>query len=86
MRGQTCACATRVGRAAVAQIDPVELCEAIQRGIVRQKNIDVGRAIGMPIVEIAQLAEFIGSIGGRSCDAVKESDGIAKPIGDWPEH
>ena len=74
------------GRASAAQIYPPALCEAILRGVVRQKKTDQGSQIDMPRMASGQLASFIGSITNRDTSILCNHDGAGKPIGAWPKN
>ena len=74
------------GRASAAQVYPVRLCEAILRGVLKQKNADKGRLVDMPRMRNAQLSSFIGAIGGMELNIVEESADMCRPKGSWPEH
>ena len=71
------------GRAAGAQVYPKELCEAILRGVVKQRKEDQ-KIISMPMMSGVQIKGFIGSIGGREIQSIIEEQGKTSPVGNWP--
>ena len=74
------------GRAAEAQIYPKELCDAIVRGVVRQKKADNGRLLSVPRMDQEQIKEFAVALGRSSVGLVHDEGGIGMPAGGWPDH
>ena len=50
------------GRASAAQVYPPRLCEAIGRGIVKQKRADATTQVDMPRMRAGELQSFLGSL------------------------
>ena len=84
------------GRAAGAQVYPDKLCEAIVKGMLRQKELDESSRISTTTMDRGMLDSFTKSIcvdmrreragiWGGNCSSITRSDGINKPVGDWPD-
>ena len=74
------------GRASAAQVYPPELCEAMLRGVVRQKKLDSGRRVSLLKMKPDEVSRFIGHIGGPKLGTIFDNGGVGKPAGSWPAH
>ena len=83
------------GRAKMAAQYPVELCEAICRGVVQQKQADFGKSVGTGKMSSLQLSAFCQGVhagirreralqGLGSCSSVCRDGHVSRPVGDWP--
>ena len=81
------------GRAAGAQVYPDKLCEAVVRGMLRQKEVDEASGISTMAMDRMTLSSFTKSIcidlrresagaWGGNCSSVMRSDGVNTPVGD----
>ena len=61
--------------AAAAQVYQEGLCRAICRGLAKQKSYDSGLSCIRSIV-----------LGRPQIGSIIEAAGLARPVGDWPEH
>ena len=73
------------GRAAAAQMYPEELCQAMLRGIARQKREDSKGRVSTSCMSGLQTRRFIGSLSSTCVGTVKEviENGLK---GQWPSH
>ena len=84
------------GRAAGAQVYPRDLCEAICRGVAKQKRADASEIVStgtMSLEEVRSYADHICSLQAVSSagirhvlSSVKEEVGNTQPVVDYPEH
>lgn len=78
------------GRAAAAQVYPVELCRSVCKGIVAQKSADHSRMFEtLPMSE--QRVRSISLLcmeatNGKLCEANTWPRYVERPIGDYPKH
>jgi hypothetical protein len=83
------------GSAAGAAIYPQMLCEAICRGVAKQKSYDRGSMITIGKMTYTGLKSFVRHVcdlQGSSRNAVEQilstsmKDGVHRPTGDYPDH
>ena len=83
------------GRAAGAQVYPKELCEAIVRGVVKQKLWDKSNKVSTMGMNKRQLNSFTSSLtrqirterismGQGHCSSVTRDGSLNRPNGEWP--
>ena len=80
------------GRAAGAATYPRGLCQAISRGLLRQKVLDKSRMVRTGNMSRHETIGFLqalhrGANGKlRISNLCQRSDGSVRPVGNWPEH
>ena len=62
------------------------ICNAIVRGVVRQKKEDDGRLLSVPRMDQEQVKEFAVALGLSSVGLLRDEGGIGSPAGGWPDH
>ena len=85
------------GRAAGAQVYPQALCEAICRGVAKQKRMDQSTQTSvstgrMTEGEVKRFATHLcslqvkGSANISRLLSTKVKDGVTRPVGEYPDH
>ena len=82
------------GRAAGAQVYPEKLCEAICKGLIKQKNKDKLNRVTTGRMTEGELKGFVNSLcslqsvksGIQRISSIQTNGGITRPVGKYPEH